>query len=129
MSYQLNKVHLLICIFAGVVLAGGFVWQLVFTLPVPNTLFTMAWWVSLGIVLFYCVGAFARSFLIQQVFVPIEDEYNLAEDEEYQAFVKSLETQNEPSDVMFDDPLHDLNSYDDSLNDPFMEPLPLEDAS
>jgi hypothetical protein len=125
MSYQLNKAHLLICIFAGLVLTGGFVWLLFFGSPFP--LFSMAMWVSASIVVFYVVGHFARSILIRDVFVP-EDEYDFSQDEEYQAFMESLENDDgELSDVMFDDPVgpEDLD-FEDSLDEPFME---LETAS
>jgi hypothetical protein len=127
MSYQLNRAHLLICIFAGLVLCGGFVWHIFFR---PSfTLFTMALWVSSAIVLFYFVGKIVRSYLISEVFVPIVDDYNFEEDEEYQAFVASLENNGEePADVMLDDPLQEIPEFDD-LNDPFMEPISFEDAS
>lgn len=123
MSYQLNRVHLLICIFAGLVLAGGFVWLIFFGDAFP--LFTMAMWVSAGIVLFYVIGQFARSILIQKVFVP-EEEYDFANDEEYIAFMAKLngETVEPPTNVMFDDPMQvDAMEFDDSLDDPFMEPV------
>lgn len=125
MSYQLNRVHLLLCIFAGLMLAGGFVYLLFFGLP--PTLFTMALWVSSGIVLFYCIGHFVRSFLIQKVFVP-QEEYDFSQDEEYQAFMESLNAEPEPpKDVMLEDPMQ--MEFDDTLGEPFMEPMPLEDVS
>ena len=128
MSYQLNKSHLLICIFAGVVLAGGFVWQIFFSFPHP--LFGMAMWVSLGIVIFYVIGYIARYILINSVFVRHDHDYDFSQDEEYQSFVASLETQGmEPMDLMTEDPLETMDSYDDTLDDPFMEPVPLDDAS
>jgi hypothetical protein len=123
-SYQLNKVHLLICIFAGLILAGGFVWHLFFGLSFR--LFTMALWVSLAIVMFYFVGHVARSILINKVFVPVNEQYDFSEDEEYKAFMESLENKPvEPDGVMYDDPMQadPLASYDDSLDDPLMEPM------
>jgi len=121
-------VHLLICIFAGLVLASGFVWHLFFGLAF--NLFTMALWVSSGIIMFYFVGQIARSILIKKVFVPVADEYDFSEDEEYKAFVEGLETKvEEPKNVMFDDPMQDSMEFDDSLDDPFMEPMSLNDAS
>ncbi|MCL2386290.1 MAG: hypothetical protein FWC89_01955 [Defluviitaleaceae bacterium] len=139
MSYQLNRAHLLICIFAALVVTGGFVWHLLFGLP--STLAFMAWWVSVAIVLFYVIGQFARSILIKQVFVPNNDEYDLSDDPEYQAFMASLnnEAPPTPTDVMFSEPLQSepmmelepmpMMDYDDTLSDPFMEPMPLNDAS
>ncbi|MCL2577419.1 MAG: hypothetical protein FWE27_05135 [Defluviitaleaceae bacterium] len=125
MSYQLNRVHLLICVFAALVLAGGFVWLIFFGDPFP--LFTMAMWVSAGIIIFYIIGQFARSFLIAKVFVS-EEEYDFSQDEEYLAFMASLENDaGEPTDVMQDDPLQS-DEFDDSLDDPFMEHMPLESA-
>ena len=121
--YQLNRAHLLICIFAGFVLTGGFVWHLFFDFP--YTLFSMALWVSSAIVLFYFLGLIARSFLISQVFVP-EEEYDFSQDEEYLAFMEGLENKEaELSDVMLNDPLEGgepMMDYDDSIEDPFMEP-------
>lgn len=123
MSYQLNRVHLLICIFAGLVLTGGGVWHLFFGTPSP--LFTMVMWVNFGIVVFYCIGQFARSILIKKVFVP-EEKYGFLQDEEYKEFTESLETETTPpTDVMFDDPTQAELEFDD----PVMEPMPLNDAS
>ena len=124
MSYQLNRVHLLICIFAGLVLAAGFVWRL-FS-PWPSNLFTFAMWVSAAIIVFYIIGTFVRAFLISKVFVPTE-EYDFSQDEEYQAFMASLNNEAPPAeDVMLDAPIDEIE-YDETLNDPFMEPL--EDIS
>jgi hypothetical protein len=67
MSYQLNRSHLLICIFAGIVITSGFVWHLFFSRPF--SLFAMALWVCAVIVLFYFIGHFARSILIKHVYV------------------------------------------------------------
>ncbi|MCL2225588.1 MAG: DUF3311 domain-containing protein [Defluviitaleaceae bacterium] len=126
--YQLNKAHLLICIFAGLVLTSGFVWLIFF--GVPFQLFRMAMWVSAGIVIFYVIGQFARSILIEKVFMET-DEFELPPDEEYPEFMESLHDDAEnPSDVMYDDPMNSESmKYDDSLDDPYMEPMPLESAS
>ena len=131
MTYRLNRSHLLISVFAGLVFSGIFVYRLFFELPHP--LFNMAFWVSLAIVIFYVIGVFARSFLIQEVFV-IEDEYDFSQDEDYLEFMASLEGGGEeietvemPTDVMLDDPQADpLDDYDDPLNDPFMDTVPLD---
>ncbi|MCL2355678.1 MAG: hypothetical protein FWC70_00795 [Defluviitaleaceae bacterium] len=104
MSYQLNRIHLLISVLAGVVIAGAFVWTIFFDMP--RHLFTMTFWVSITIVVFYFVGHFVRSYLLTNVFVPLENTYNFAEDEEYQAFVASLENQELGTlDVMTEEPL------------------------
>ena len=130
MTYRLNRAHLLISVFAGLVFAGIFVYRLFFELP--HHLFDMAMWISLAIVIFYVIGVFARSFLIQEVFVP-EEEYDFSQDEEYLAFMESLENDGEeietieaPTDVMLDDPADPFEDYDDSLNDPFIDPVPLD---
>ena len=125
MSYQLNRVHLLICIFAGIVLAAGFVWHIFFRLP--HSLFTMALWVSSAIVLFYFIGHIIRSVLINQVFVPSED-YDFSDDPEYQAiFGNNQEDNSSPPNVMFDEPLMMDSFDDDELNDPFLESMALKD--
>ena len=126
MSYRLYKSHLLICIFAALMLTGGFVWQMFFSIPIP--FIARIIWICSGIVIFYFIGHIARAILINDVFKR-RDEYNFEEDEEYQAFVASLES-NEmaPMNVMLDDPIETVD-YDDTLNDPFMEPVSLDDAS
>ncbi|MCL1844016.1 MAG: hypothetical protein FWF79_09400 [Defluviitaleaceae bacterium] len=124
MSYQLNRVHLLICIFAALVLTAGFVWHIFFSMP--YSLFTMALWVSSAIVLFWCIGHFIRSFLIKEVFVPLEEEYNFDDDPEYQAIMGITPAEqiefDAPEGVMFDDPMaaDPLLDYEDSG---FPEPL------
>jgi hypothetical protein len=127
MTYRLNRVHLLITAFAGVVLSGGFVYHRFFAMP--HTLFSMALWVSSGLVLFYCIGFFARAYLIQNVFVP-PPEYDFSQDEEYLAFMASLENdgaQPPPEEMQLPDPMLDdlMMEYDDS-NDPFAEPISAE---
>jgi hypothetical protein len=123
-SYQLNRVHLLICIFAGLVLTCGFVWRLFFEIPSP--LFTMAMWVSFAIVFFYFVGHIVRSILISKVFDKPVVHYDLSEDEEYQKFMASLDSDGEPvENVMFEEPVFapeeeisfEEEKYVSSLND------------
>ena len=116
MSYQLNRIHLLICIFAGLVLTVGFVWHRFFGLPFH--LFTMSLWVSFAIVFFYFVGHIVRAILLSQVFLPDAGNYDLSEDEEYQKFMASLETESEGelADVMFEDP--SVIPEEEVLNDP-----------
>jgi hypothetical protein len=117
---------LLISIFAGLVFAGGFVWRLF--IGMPDGLFNMAWWVSLGIVIFYIIGQFARSILVEQVFLPIENEYDFSQDEEYKTFMANLDEEYAtPENVMFDEPNH--TEFDDSFDDGHLEPMPLQDAS
>lgn len=124
MSYQLNRVHLLICVFAGLVVTGGFVWHIFFEMP--RTLFTMAFWISAALVLFYFVGHIVRSYLLAHVFLPPEEEFNFEEDEEYQAFVASLEEQElEPVDVMTEEPAEFDAPLGDPLLDEFDEPMPV----
>lgn len=73
MSERLNKVHLIICTIAAVIIAIGFI--AVHVYDVTHGLFTMAMWVSISIVLFYFIGHMVRAFLINRVFtVPEEDE-------------------------------------------------------
>jgi hypothetical protein len=88
----------------------------------------MAWWVSLSIVIFYVIGQFARSILIEKVFMPIEDEYDFSQDEEYQTFMANLNEQYEsPEDVMQEEPLEvEPLEFDDSFDDPLMEVVPLD---
>jgi len=89
----------------------------------------MALWVSVAIVLFYFAGRIARSILIDKIFVPVNDEYDFSQDEEYQAFIEGLEQKPEdPVGVMFDDPMAQEIPYDESLRDPFLEPMPLDGA-
>lgn len=123
MSYRLNRIHIIICILAATVLAAGFVWHLV--IGIPSSLFTFAMWISGAIIVFYIIGTFVRAILIKKVFVP--EEHDFSQDEEYQAFMENLNNEGEPpADVMQEEPLAEIE-YDDSLSDPFMEPL--EDVS
>jgi len=134
MSYQLNKAHLLICIFAGLVLTGGFVWLIFFGAPFP--LFTMAMWVSAGIIIFYVIGQFARSILVTDIFPPPEEEEEELEEDpdalmdEEGAMLEEAEDAM-PQDVMYNEPLHhpEMMEYEDALDDPFMNPSPLDNAS
>ncbi|MCL2048943.1 MAG: hypothetical protein FWG87_09465 [Defluviitaleaceae bacterium] len=118
MSYQLNRLHLLICVFAGLVLTVGFVWHLFFGLPFH--LFTMALWVSFAIVFFYFVGHIVRSILISQVFNTGVVDYDLSEDEEYQKFMASLEAEGAeaPEGLLLAEPL-----LDETLFEEYVEPL------
>jgi len=85
----------------------------------------MALWVSATIVLFYFAGRIARGILIDKVFVPVNDEYDFSQDEEYQAFIEGLEAapMEDLGGVMLDDPVEQEIPYDESLRDPFLEPL------
>jgi hypothetical protein len=128
-SYQLNRVHLLICIFAGLVLTCGFVWHLFFGLRFE--LFTMSLWVSFAIVFFYFVGHIVRSILINRIFVPGAGDYDFSEDEEYQKFLESLESSGEsPSDLMSEEPLElDEISMHDGESEELEEVSYADDAS
>ncbi|MCL1878794.1 MAG: hypothetical protein FWF80_08040 [Defluviitaleaceae bacterium] len=122
MTYQINRMHLLICILAGTVISGGFVWFIFFDLP--RTLFHMAFWVSLAIVVFYFIGCFVRGYLLANVF--LEDKgYNFEEDEEYQAFVANLEGRMlDPADLMTEEPIEFVDPLEgEEFDDAFSETL------
>ncbi|MCL1846174.1 MAG: hypothetical protein FWF77_09755 [Defluviitaleaceae bacterium] len=121
MPYQINRVHLLICVLAGTVITGGFVWLIFFDLP--HATFRMIFWINVTLVAFYFIGQFARSYLLANVFVPIEDGFNLEEDEEYKAFVAQLEAQGADSiDLMVEEPLELVDPLDDDFIDDFQVP-------
>jgi hypothetical protein len=126
MTYRLNRSHLLISVLAALVMTGGFVYRLFF--DTPHTLFNMAWWVSFAIVLFYIIGQFARSILIEKVFLPLDMEYDLSQDEEYQTFMSNL-NESPPENIMQEEPLQmEMVEFDDLLNEPFAEPAMHDDA-
>jgi hypothetical protein len=126
MTYRLNRAHLLISVLAALVMTAGFVYRLFF--DAPHTLFNMAWWVSFAIVLFYIIGQFARSILIEKVFLPLDMEYDLSQDEEYQTFMANLNDE-APQNTMQEEPLQmEMVQFDDLLDEPFAEPVMHEDA-
>ena len=115
MSYQLNKIHLIICILAALSITIGFIIRMV--VGVPFGLFTMAFLVSCTIVVFYCLGHIARSFLISQVFPPPpEGELELLADE--MELISEADT-----DTLMMEPMQESNFTDfaDSAEDSFMD--------
>ena len=114
MSYQLNKMHLIICIIAALTITAGFVIHSL--LGSPFGLFTMALWVSLVIVCFYFLGHIARHILISRVFMEQEEEEldEVTEDE----FEEEIFNAPENPELMTET---DLTGYDDSEDGMFEE--------
>lgn len=109
MSYQLNKLHLLICILAAFTITAGFIIHNL--LGNPFGLFTMVLWVCSVIVVFYFIGHMARGYLINSVFVQKEEELIEVESEIENEFTE-LETPEEIAEntMEFSD---DFTNYED----------------
>jgi len=73
-SERLEKIHLVICTLAAFCLTVGFVIRAVIYAPTGfEGLFSMAMWVSSGIIIFYCIGWIAKAFLVD-MFTPVKIE-------------------------------------------------------
>jgi hypothetical protein len=67
LSYQLNKLHILIILFAASIMTGICIYNYIYR---QITFFEMTLLVSVTIVCFYILGVFVRAYLIQRVFPP-----------------------------------------------------------
>lgn len=79
MPENFSKVHLIISAVAAAVVAAGFI--VIHVYSYTHGLFLMAFWVSLAIVLFYCVGLFAQAFLASSLYPAEEKEGGDADSE------------------------------------------------
>ena len=88
----IEKLHLLICIFAAIVITAAF---LIIRQGVP--LFESALWVSGTIVVFYFVGCAAKDFIVNRIFPEWLEEEKKEEDELDEDETEDTETESDDS--------------------------------
>ena len=106
---RLEKIHLVICTIAAFVMTAGFVVRALLSPPTGfPTLFSMAMWVSLSIIVFYVVGIFVKAFLVNNVFA-------MPESSDLEEIEASANTELIDEAPPIQDDVYDDTIYDDAM--------------